>query len=210
MRKAVKKALLAIAIMSCAIGGLYVFRASILTGIGNFLIITDPLEPSDIIFVLNGDAATRPFQAAKLLRQGLADKVVIARAENSIAVNMGLAQNTTDTSIGVMKKAGIPEAKIMQLPFDKGVTSTFDEAVALRSYAQQSSLHRVIVVTSAIHTRRARWVIARAMAGTQAKIMMSPSPDPRYSSSTWWTQEDGLIGCQNEYIKLMYYMVKYR
>ena len=196
--------------MTCAIGGLYLFRARILTGIGNFLVIADPLEPSDIIFVLNGDVATRPFQAAKLLRQGLADKVVIARAENSLAVDMGLAQNVTDTSIAVMKKAGIPEAKITQLPFGKGVTSTFDEAVALRSYAQQSSLHRVIVVTSAIHTRRARWIITRATAGAHLKITMSPSPDPRYTSSSWWTQEDGLIGYQNEYIKLMYYLVKYR
>jgi uncharacterized SAM-binding protein YcdF (DUF218 family) len=181
-------------------------RVQILTGIGNFLIIQDPLEPSDIIFVLNGDVATRPFQVAKLVRQGLSDKVVIARAENSMAVEMGLAQNVTDTSVAVMEKAGIPESKIVQLPVPKGVTSTFDEATALRDYVRQNSYHRLIVVTSAIHTRRASWIIHKTFAGLPAKIMMSPAPDPRYTSGTWWRQEDGLIGCQNEYIKLVYYL----
>jgi Uncharacterized conserved protein len=199
-----------IVIFVCLIAALYLFRVPILTALGNFLVIQDRLEPSDIIFVLNGDVATRLFQAAKLWKQGLAPKVVIVRAENSLAVNMDLAMNVTDTSIAVMKKAGIPEPVIVQLPVPNGVTSTFDESRALRSYAQQNSLRQIIVVTSAIHTRRARWIIHRELSGLAVKIMMTPFFDPRYTSSNWWRQEDGLIGYQNEYIKLFYYLFKYR
>jgi len=197
-------------VIVCVICALFALRTPILTAFGEFLVIHDRLEPSDIIFVLNGDVATRPFQVAEVLKQHLAEKVVIARAENSIAVDMGLAQNVTDTSIAVMKKAGISQEKIIQLPFGKGVTSTFDEAVALRSYAQKTGLHRVIVVTSAIHTRRGRWIINRELAGAHVDILMSPAPDPRYKANNWWKQEDGLIGYQNEYIKLIYYLFKYR
>jgi len=199
-----------IVIFVCLIAALYLFRTTILTAVGNFLVIQDRIEPSDIIFVLNGDVATRPFQAAKLWKEGLAPKVVIVRAENSLAVNMDLAMNVTDTSIAMMKKAGIPDTTIVQLPFPNGVNSTFDESSALRSYAQQNSLRRIIVVTSAIHTRRARWIIRRELAGLAVTIMMSPSFDPRYTPSNWWRQEDGLIGYQNEYIKLFYYFYKYR
>lgn len=196
--------------MICATGALFAFRTPILTAFGEYMVVHDSLQPSDIIFVLNGDVATRPYQVAKLVKQHLADKVVIARAENSIAAEMGLAQNVTDTSVSVMKRAGVPEEMIVQLPFGRGVTSTFEEAMALRDYAQKTGLHRAIVVTSAIHTRRGRWIIQRELAGARVEILMSPAPDPRYTSSNWWRQEDGLIGYQNEFIKLLYYRYKYR
>src|SRR5688500_16341051 len=95
-------------VIVCGARTLFALRTPILKAFGEFLVIHDQLEPSDIIFVLNGDVATRPYHVAKVLKQNLAEKVVIARAENSIAVEMGLAQNVTDTSIAVMKKAGIP------------------------------------------------------------------------------------------------------
>jgi uncharacterized SAM-binding protein YcdF (DUF218 family) len=207
---AFRKLLLAMAFVICAIGALYLLRGPILTAVGNFLIVQDKLEPADLIFVFNGDIATRPFQVAKLINQGVADKVLIVRAENSLAVEAGLSQNITDLSVAMMRKAGIPEARIVQLPHPNGVTSSFDEAMALRAYVQQKQIKRIVAVTSAIHTRRARWILAKELADTPVKIMMSPAPDPRYTSRNWWRQEDGFIGCQNEYLKLGYYLVKYR
>jgi len=207
---ALRRLALAMAFISCALGGVYLLRVPILTGVCNFLIVQDTLEPSDMIFVLNGDIATRAYQVAKLVNQGISDKVVIVRAVDSLAVDAGLQPNVTDMSVLMMKRAGIPEAKIVQLPFPKGVTSTFDEARALHAYVQKNSVKRVVVVTSAIHTRRARWIITKELAGTPPKIMMSPAPDPRYTPRNWWRQEDGFIGCQNEYLKLAYYLVKYR
>jgi len=210
VRITTRRFLLAIGSLLCVIVIVFALRVRILTGIGNFLIVQDSLEPADIIFVLNGDMATRPFQVARLVKQGISHKVVIARAGNSLAVDMDLAQNITDTSIAMMKKAGIPESEIVQLPVRGGVNSTFDEAGALRTYALRNSIRSLVVVTSAIHTRRASWIIHKTLAGVPVKIMMSPAPDHRYTSGTWWRQEDGLIGCQNEYIKLIYYLVKYR
>lgn len=208
--RTLRRLLLAMAFIICAIGALYLLRVPILTRVGTFLIVQDPIEPADIIFILNGDIATRPFQVAKLVNQGISDKVVIVRAGDSLAVDAGLQPNITDMSVKMMRKAGISEAKIVQLPFPKGVTSTFDEATALRAYVQENAVKRIVVVTSAIHTRRARWIITKELAGTPVKIMMSPAPDPRYTSRNWWRQEDGFIGCQNEYLKLAYYLVKYR
>ena len=207
---ALRRLALAAAALICALGALYMLRVPILTGVGNFLIVQDPIEPSDIIFVLNGDIATRPNQVAKLVNQGISDKVVIVRAVDSLAVDAGLQPNITDMSVAMMKRAGVPESKIVQLPFPKGVTSTFDEATALRQYVRKNAVKRIVVVTSAIHTRRARWIIAKELADTPLKIMMSPAPDPRYTPRNWWRQEDGFIGCQNEYLKLAYYLVKYR
>jgi hypothetical protein len=56
----------------------FVFRSQILTGIANYLIIEDKLQPADAIVLLNGDFDTRPFWAAELYMQGLAPVIVVA------------------------------------------------------------------------------------------------------------------------------------
>ena len=188
----------------------YAFRAPILTGVANYLIVKDELHPADIIFVLNGDNDTRPFYATDLYQQGLAPLVVIARSENGNTVSLGLVPNVTDIAIGVMEKKGIPAGKIVQLTsIEGGVTSTFDEAISLRQYIETHPVSRVILVTSAFHTRRARWVFERELKGHSVTIEMAAVPYQTFDATNWWKNEDGLITLNNEYIKLVFYLLKY-
>jgi len=94
---------------------LYVFRIRLLVGMADFLVIHDKIEPADIVFLLNGDTTTRPNQAAALIHQGLAPKVVIARVEDSKNVELGAYPNPTDTMIVVLRKLGLEESQIVQL-----------------------------------------------------------------------------------------------
>src|SRR5690242_1574053 len=80
---------------------LYVFRFQVLAGIGGFLVIHDNLEPADVIYLLNGDPAVRPYHAAALFDQGLAPKIVIARAEDSPGVQFGAYPNVTDSNLTI-------------------------------------------------------------------------------------------------------------
>jgi uncharacterized SAM-binding protein YcdF (DUF218 family) len=185
-------------------------RARLLTGAADYLIVDDPLQPADVIFVLNGDYNTRPFRAAELYRQGLAPLIVMARAESQPAEELGLVQNDTDISVAVMEKLGVPADRIVVLPVPGGVTSTFDEADRLRQYVAENGVRRVLVVTSAFHTRRARWVIARELAGLPVALEVTAVPYPGFDATDWWQNENGLITLDNEYIKLFYYYWKYR
>lgn len=187
----------------------YVFRVSLLTGIFDFLVIRDQLEPADIIFVLNGDTTVRPALAASLFRQGLAPKVVMARAEDSQAVQLGAYPNVTDSNLIALKKLGIPEAQIEELRPPHGVTSTYEEAQALHTYSRRHHLAKVIVVTSELHTRRTRFTMRTVFSSSAVQVMMAPVPDRKYGAINWWKLEDGIIGCQNEYIKLLFYYFKY-
>lgn len=188
---------------------LYLLRFQVLAGVGNFLVIHDKLESADLIFLLNGDPTVRPYHAAELFSQGLAPKVVIARSEDSPGVQFGAYPNTTDSSLIILKKLGIPEAQLTELRHGTGVTSTNDEAVALRDYCRQHAVRNVIVVTSDMHSRRARFIFRRVLSGTGVNVMLSPVADRKYGAGNWWRSEDGVIGCQNEYIKLIYYHLKY-
>jgi len=188
---------------------LYVFRFQALAGIGGFLVIHDQLEPADLIYVLNGDPTVRPYHAAALFHQGLAPKIVIARTEDSIGVQFGAYPNVTDSNLIILKKLGVPETQLTELRWGTGVSTTFDEAIALRDYCQQHPVRKVIVVTSDLHSRRSRFVFRKVLSGMGIKVMLSPIADRKYGASNWWRLEDGVIGCQNEYIKLLYYHLKY-
>jgi uncharacterized SAM-binding protein YcdF (DUF218 family) len=187
----------------------WLFRAPILTGVAEVLIVNDEPHPADIIFLLNGDFNTRPFKAAELYKQGLAPLVVIARSEDLPAVKAGLLPNDTDVSVGVLKKAGVPSDKIVVLPFTGGVTSTFDEATALHRYMETTHISRVILVTSSFHTRRAKWIFNRELIGLPVTLEMVAVPYSSFDQTNWWKNESGLITLDNEYIKLVYYLFKY-
>jgi uncharacterized SAM-binding protein YcdF (DUF218 family) len=185
------------------------FRAQILTGIADYLIINDKLQPADVIFLLNSEYDTRPFRAAELYKQGLAPVIAIARVESSPVVDLGLIPDNTDISVGVLEKLGVPSDKIVILNFPGGVTSTFDEAEAFRKYAEADQIRKVILVTSAFHTRRARWVLNRTLAGLPVRLEMAAVPYIGFDQTNWWNNETGLIALNNEYIKLLFYFFKY-
>jgi uncharacterized SAM-binding protein YcdF (DUF218 family) len=188
----------------------YLFRSRILTGIADYLIVNDDPRSADIIFLLNSDFDTRPFRAAELYKQGVAPLVVMARSENAPSVELGLRANDTDISVGVMEKMGVPADKIVVLPFPGGVASTFDEASAFHTYIESNHIRTVALVTSAFHTRRARWIFARELKGLSVTLEMVAVPYEGFDQSNWWKNETGLITLNNEYIKWFYYLIKYR
>ena len=187
----------------------FAFRVPVASALGAFLVVRDPLESADVIFLLNGDPNVRPQQAADLLKKGLAPQIAIARQTDSPGVEAGAYPNPTDTNIFMLKKCGVPEEKIRQLKPPGGVSHTFDEAVALREYYRERGFSKVIVVTSDMHSRRARFIFRRVFSGTGVHIALAPVADLKYGAADWWKTEDGIVGCENEYIKLVYYHLRY-
>lgn len=206
------KRLLATGAVLLLLGSLaYVFRTQILTALANGLIVDDsPQQPADIIYILNGEVNTRPFHAAKLFEQGLAPHIVIAKAEDGPAAEAGLFPNDTDVSVEILQELGIPADKITVLSIEGGVTSTRDEAVVLRGYAQAQGIRRVIVVTSAFHTRRSKWIFEKELSGTNIRLAISAAPQWKFDATNWWHEERGLLMFFEEYLKLGYYFARYR
>jgi uncharacterized SAM-binding protein YcdF (DUF218 family) len=209
VRSVARKAIYWILAFLVFAGLVYLLRIQLLMGIGGFLVVHDRLEKADLILLLNGDVTTRPAHAATLYKQGLAPIILVARAEDSAPVKLGAYANVTDTCIRVMQRLGVPESGIIQLSYPGGVTHTSDEARALLTYYQLHRFGNVIIVTSDLHSRRARFVFRRFFRGTPVKIMLAPISDVKYGANNWWRSEDGVIGCQNEYIKTLYYHLKY-
>lgn len=203
----------------------YAFRAPLLTGLAEAWIINDHPEKADVIVILGGGLENRPAGAAALYQQGLAPKVVFMDVKWEPGALLGFGQSERELTRQILLKKGVPSAALVVV--GNQVTSTWDEADALRAWMQANRIKKVIVATDIFHTRRVRWLFEKQMrtpvaaSGTNAPPSTAGSPltppnfqfvgipHPRYNATNWWQHEDGLVAFQNEWIKLPYYWIKY-
>lgn len=204
-----RRAWIAAAVLVAVIALAWAARWRLLALAGTLLVDADPTARADVIFLLNGDLDTRPAAAAELWKKGLAPAVAIARSESSRAVEMGLVPNVTDLAVAMLEKLGVPRESIIEIPFPGGVTSTRDEALALRQWLAARPARSVLIVTNAIHTRRARRIFEKALNPGGVRLMMYGVADRRYRIERWWENEHGFLGVYNEYLKLVYYWARY-
>lgn len=202
----------------------FLFRNSLLLNIGNFLIREDSLQKSDAIFVLGGDSYDRGNLAVKLFKEGYASKIVcsgeniptilkalgISYAESEITrINIISAFAPADSGKSPAKEnktAFPPDSSVSILR--KG-TSTMEEIIAIKDYCRENKLNKIILITSKFHTRRVGSVCKKIFHDEKPELIITGVPSSSYSEEKWWESEEGLIMVNNEYVKLIYYFLKY-
>jgi uncharacterized SAM-binding protein YcdF (DUF218 family) len=107
----------------------------------------------------------------------------------------------------VLLTNGVAASAIQML--GTNVTSTRDEALAVRAWLATNHASRIIIPTDIFHTRRARWIFQRALRGSSVDVHVAAIDPPRYTKANWWRTEDGLIAFQNEVVKSAYYWIRY-
>lgn len=180
------------------------FRRPVLAAGAHFLDVGSAPEVSDVIFVLGGDIHSRPLRAVELYRRGLAPTILLARSADSEATRIGAIPNETDATVVLMTRMGVPDSAIVVASPPGGVSSTTAEAVELRRYLDENPVSRVMVVTSAYHTRRARWQIRRQLRDFPVQISMVSVEDPRFDATNWWRSEAGVLAYGQEYVKFLH------
>jgi uncharacterized SAM-binding protein YcdF (DUF218 family) len=88
-------------------------------------------------------------------------------------------------------------------------TSTWEEAELVAGYCEREGYKVVLVVTSQFHTRRTRQVFRQALRAVGVDVTVIGAPPSEYSTDAWWESEKGLLFVYDEYIKLIYYWLKY-
>ena len=188
--------------------GVWVSRAPILRAAANAWIISDNVLPADAVAVLGGGLDVRPFAAADYYRQGLVKKVLVAAVRTSPSEKLHVLPSHVELNRDVLIKLGVPENAIET--FGTELSSTFEESMALRAWAERNQAIRIIVPTEVFSSRRVKWMLTRAMAGTATQVEVPVLNSAEYTRDEWWRYEQGLIAFQNEVIKYFYYRVKYR
>ena len=185
----------------------YFFRAPLLRAAANAWIINEPLVKADAVVVLGGGLETRPFEAARLYHQGLADKILIMNPKPSPRAKLGVIPLETELTRQILVKLNVPESDLEVV--GNGVSSTYDESIAVRNWIQTNGARRVIIPTDLFHTRRVRWLFHKELKPTGAQVVVDALADPQYTPADWWHREEGVVAFQNEMIKYVYYRIKY-
>ena len=162
--------------------------------LGPWLVVEDPLDKADAIIVLSGTTYERPLEAVDLYQSGYARHVVLIRemedwGELALAERGIDYMRPIDLQIDTMRRLGVPREAIEVI---EPVDNTADEAMHVRDYVASRHYTRLIIVTSKQHTRRARLVMRRRLAGSGATLIMRASRYDRSDVEHWWRQRSTL------------------
>jgi uncharacterized SAM-binding protein YcdF (DUF218 family) len=170
------------------------FAAFALPRLGSWLVVQDSLQKADAIVVLGGTRYERPLEAVDLYQEGWASRIFLMRqiADDGelelMKRGVGYSSEVNE-QIDVMSRVGVPASAITVLD---EANSTANEADHVAQLVATSRLSRVIIVTSKLHTRRARLVMRRRLAGTGTTIIVRASRYDRADVDRWWQHRSSL------------------
>lgn len=177
------------------------------------LIVSAPLASADAIVVLSGSSTyiERTQKAAELYRQGRAPLVFLTDDHQRGGWSSALQRNPyfVERATNRLIEQGVPAEKIRIVP---GLaSSTHEEALLVKDYATAQGVRSILIVTSAYHSRRALRSLRQSFAGMGTAVGVEPVPPGSQTPSPafWWLQFKGWRSVGGEYVKLIYYWLKY-
>jgi uncharacterized SAM-binding protein YcdF (DUF218 family) len=153
-----------------------------LTALGRYLVRSDPPVPADVIVVLAGDySGNRILTAGDLVRHGFASHALVSGPSGAYGMH------ETDLAIPFAVRHGYPQSYFVARPNDG--RSTREEAGDVLAALQQLNAHRIDIVTSDYHTRRAGNIYRTLAPGLD--IHMIAAPDLNFTPDGWWKNREG-------------------
>ena len=182
-------------------------RYRILHGLGALLIEDDAPAHADAIYVLGGAPFDRGTYAADLLERGVAP-IAYATGSNHSSIMKAEGRLLTEAQLSchAAVRAGAPAGSILPYPYG---TSTFEEAQGVLYHAQRIGADTIVVLTTDFHTRRVGKVFRKRFAGSGIHVLLASAPSTEYDADRWWESEQGLLMVNNEYVKTLFYALKY-
>jgi uncharacterized SAM-binding protein YcdF (DUF218 family) len=206
----------------------------------------DRLRKADAILILGGGLDSRPFEAARLFHLGLAPTLLVSNEEPDTAAELGLERSRCEITIDLLTRIEkVPHENIVLMGSDGSIrssettplrtskansppgssacselgylTSTFDEAKAVRKWCEANKAHSIIIVTNPFHSRRARWIFNKVLEQPaddrerrlKVSVQVGTVDSKKYDPLDWWQSEEGMIAFNNEWVKTFYYFFKY-
>lgn len=163
----------------------YLVRHPLLGLAGSFWVVDQAPQSSDAVVILGDDNyyGDRAARAAELFKAGLAPRIIASgRYLRPYASIAELEEHD-------LIDRGVPAGSIVRLAHR--AENTREEATAISQLLAARGWKRILLVTSNYHTRRSRYICARAFPpGTVLGVVGAPDSD--YDPHSWWRTRTGL------------------
>ena len=206
-KRSLKRRLLLVAVLGAVLWPLVAWIGA------QLLIVKSEVQSPDAIVILSGSSTyvERTAWAAGLYREGRAP-IIILTNDGLIGGWDRVAERNPhfyELAVKELERQGVPADKI-QIALEPAL-GTYEESLGVREYATTHKLRRLLVVTSAYHSRRALWSMRRACAGSGIEIGIDGPPPGLQTPAPgiWWLRRKGWRVVAGEYVKMIYYWMKY-
>jgi uncharacterized SAM-binding protein YcdF (DUF218 family) len=189
----------------------FIYRNSILVGIGNFLTVAESAadtSSNQTFFVLGGNGFERGKGAALLASEFPTTQFICTGGGDTLNEMRALGLNLTSSDLTrkCMLENGVDSLRVTEL----GVaTSTYEESEEILAYCLNHNLKEISVVSSDFHMHRISLVFSEKFQEKGIVVHFFGTETKDFKAESWWTFEAGLITTFNEYIKIVYYVFKY-
>lgn len=161
--------------------------------------LNDACRPSDaIVAISGGDTAARTEEAIKLYKNGWAPKLIFSGAAQD---KSGPSNAAAMKQIAIEK--GVPEASIL---LEESSINTEENARNTQNLVKSNNLHRIVLVTSAYHQRRASLEF-RKRAGNEIIVINHPVAQDKQWQNNWYETPVGWWLALGELIKVIGFYV---
>ena len=187
-----------------AICSILLLIAIALFNLGNWLSgpANKPVQ-ADLIVALGGGNGERDQMAARLYKEGYADKILITgMRRNSKA---GLSYYQYPRSLFFLMQ-GIPNEALM---FDGLSINTHQETINIAALLTAQHWRSVLVVSDPPHIQRINYCLEALFKHNGLSYRLIPSDIPSWHTGRWWQEPRWLFFCVSEVIKLVYYALVY-
>jgi uncharacterized SAM-binding protein YcdF (DUF218 family) len=155
-------------------------------GIGQWLIVEDPLAHADAIVIFSGRLPERALEASRLFLAGYSDRLLISQptspAEELKKMNIFyLGEDFYNEKVLLAQGIPLDAIQIMENP----ISNTEEEVQEICDTLKRNGSHSAILVTSKPHTRRVRTIWRRRSCPDLQGIVRYVSDEP-YDGAHWW------------------------
>ena len=183
------------------VGSLLLLLLLAFLNLGRWLDREDPPQKAAAIAVLSGRMPSRALEAARLYKQGYAPQIWL-----SYSIEPGATLEKFSVPYAgeefydrlLLLHQGVPDSAIHILA--PPIVNTADEMRAFGQALHKENLHRIILVTSKVHTRRAGVLWKRLSAQDGEAIIRGTTDD---DVAHWWRNTSDALDVVRELLGLL-------
>jgi uncharacterized SAM-binding protein YcdF (DUF218 family) len=166
-------------------------RHSVLRSVGWALVAEDPAARADIIVISTDALGAGILEAADLVHAGFASRVAVfdrpaTRTSREFARRGVQSLDLKDVSIQLLHGLGITDIAVIP-----PVVGTVDEGKVLQQWCAANSIHSILFVSVADHSRRTRRVLDRALIPGGIRVTVRYARYSEFDPDSWWRTRGG-------------------
>jgi uncharacterized SAM-binding protein YcdF (DUF218 family) len=185
------------------IGSLVFLLMLAFLNLGRWLDREDPPQKAAAIAVLSGRMPSRALEAARLYNLGYAPQVWLSYSVEPGATLEKLSVPYAGEEFYdrlLLLHQGVPDSAIHILA--PPIVNTADEMRTFGQALRKENLHRIILVTSKVHTRRAA-VLWRRLSGNGGEAIIRGASGDGYDPTHWWRSTGDALDVVREILGLL-------